>query len=69
LQESIGEWTRCYRGIPYNHDIKSSVPYHMNNSIDGYRSLIYRSEFITLLLIFCPYQDSRLLLNCKVFGA
>jgi len=20
------------------------------------------------LLIFCPYQDSRLLLNCKVFG-
>jgi len=44
LQESIGEWTRCYRGIPYNHDIKSSVPYHMNNSIDGYRSLIYSGD-------------------------
>ncbi|KAG7581054.1 Peptidase S10 serine carboxypeptidase [Arabidopsis suecica] len=41
---SIGEWVRCYREIPYNHDIKSSVPYHMNNSIDGYPSLIFSGD-------------------------
>ncbi|OAP13452.1 hypothetical protein AXX17_AT1G67510 [Arabidopsis thaliana] len=43
-KESIGEWVRCYFGIPYTHDIKSSVPYHMNNSINGYRSLIYSGD-------------------------
>ncbi|VYS56902.1 unnamed protein product [Arabidopsis thaliana] len=41
---SIGEWVRCYFEIPYNHDIKSSVPYHMNNSIDGYASLIFSGD-------------------------
>ncbi|KAL9300360.1 putative transferase [Arabidopsis thaliana] len=39
---SIGDWVRCNMSKPYNTDIKSSVPYHMNNSIGGYRSLIYR---------------------------
>ncbi|CAL9217197.1 unnamed protein product [Arabidopsis halleri] len=43
-KESIGEWIRCYRGIPYTHDITSSVPYHMYNSMDGYRSLIYSGD-------------------------
>ncbi|EOA34766.1 hypothetical protein CARUB_v10022339mg [Capsella rubella] len=43
-KESIGEWVRCYFGIPYNNDIKSSIPYHMNNSINGYRSLIYSGD-------------------------
>ncbi|EOA30599.1 hypothetical protein CARUB_v10013730mg [Capsella rubella] len=41
---SIGEWVRCYLDIPYTRDIKSSVPYHMNNSIDGYPSLIYSGD-------------------------
>ncbi|CAH8312065.1 unnamed protein product [Eruca vesicaria subsp. sativa] len=41
---SIGEWVRCYRDIPYNHDIVSSVPYHKNNSINGYRSLIFSGD-------------------------
>ncbi|XP_019100242.1 PREDICTED: serine carboxypeptidase-like 7 isoform X2 [Camelina sativa] len=41
---SIGEWVRCNWGIPYTHDIKSSVPYHMNNSIDGYPSLIFSGD-------------------------
>ncbi|OAO93684.1 hypothetical protein AXX17_AT5G33520 [Arabidopsis thaliana] len=43
-KESIGEWVRCYYSIPYNNDIKSSMPYHVNNSISGYRSLIYSGD-------------------------
>ncbi|CAL9240516.1 unnamed protein product [Arabidopsis halleri] len=43
-KESIGEWVRCYYGIPYNNDIRSSIPYHMNNGINGYRSLIYSGD-------------------------
>ncbi|XP_010486652.1 PREDICTED: serine carboxypeptidase-like 7 isoform X2 [Camelina sativa] len=41
---SIGEWVRCHWGIPYTRDIKSSIPYHMNNSIDGYPSLIFNGD-------------------------
>ncbi|XP_020884038.1 serine carboxypeptidase-like 12 isoform X3 [Arabidopsis lyrata subsp. lyrata] len=43
---SIGEWERCthLRLIPYNKDINNSIPYHMNNSISGYRSLIYSGD-------------------------
>ncbi|CAL9233553.1 unnamed protein product [Arabidopsis halleri] len=42
---SIGEWVQCnYKNISYNYDIKSSVAYHMKNSIDGYRSLIYNGD-------------------------
>nr|VDD13271.1 unnamed protein product [Brassica rapa] len=42
---SIGEWKRCnYDVIPYNYDIQSTVPYHMNNSISGFRSLIYSGD-------------------------
>ncbi|WZZ91083.1 hypothetical protein YC2023_119662 [Brassica napus] len=38
---SIGKWLRCSsEDKPYNKDIKSSVPYHLNNSIKGYPSLI-----------------------------
>ncbi|KAG7550885.1 Alpha/Beta hydrolase fold [Arabidopsis thaliana x Arabidopsis arenosa] len=44
VKGSIGKWVRCYVGIPYNKNIKSSVPYHMNNSIKGYRSLIYSGD-------------------------
>ncbi|KFK38432.1 hypothetical protein AALP_AA3G112600 [Arabis alpina] len=43
-KDSIGEWIRCYREIPYTQDIKSSVPYHMNNSIHGYPSLIFSGD-------------------------
>ncbi|CAN7127881.1 unnamed protein product [Brassica rapa subsp. narinosa] len=39
-----GHWKRCNRTIPYSPDIISSVPYHMNNSISGYRSLIYSGD-------------------------
>ncbi|KAF8085778.1 hypothetical protein N665_0648s0029 [Sinapis alba] len=57
-KESKEKWVRCYWGIPYTHDIKSSVPYHMNNSISGYPSLIFRSEF-SLLPFEVVVQDSR----------
>ncbi|XP_010416123.1 PREDICTED: serine carboxypeptidase-like 2 isoform X1 [Camelina sativa] len=43
-KESIGEWVRCYFGMPYTNDIKSSIPYHVNNSISGYRSLIFSGD-------------------------
>ncbi|XP_056844799.1 serine carboxypeptidase-like 10 isoform X6 [Raphanus sativus] len=39
-----GHWKRCNRTIPYSSDIISSVPYHVNNSIRGYRSLIYSGD-------------------------
>ncbi|CAH8356413.1 unnamed protein product [Eruca vesicaria subsp. sativa] len=44
LQESKEEWVRCYWDMPYTNDIKSSVPYHMNNSISGYPSLIFSGD-------------------------
>ncbi|CAF1697605.1 unnamed protein product [Brassica napus] len=41
---SIDKWVRCSSGKPYDSDIKSSVPYHINNSIKGYRSLIFSGD-------------------------
>ncbi|CAN7067955.1 unnamed protein product [Brassica rapa subsp. trilocularis] len=42
---SIGKWIRCSsEDKPYNKDIKSSVPYHLNNSIKGYTSLIFSGD-------------------------
>ncbi|CAH8300492.1 unnamed protein product [Eruca vesicaria subsp. sativa] len=42
---SIREWRQCnYDGILYNYDIQSSVPYHKNNSINGFRSLIFSGD-------------------------
>ncbi|CAH2067047.1 unnamed protein product [Thlaspi arvense] len=43
-EESIGEWVRCNWDIPYTRDIVNSVPYHKNNSISGYRSLIFSGD-------------------------
>uniref|UniRef100_M4CI16 Uncharacterized protein n=1 Tax=Brassica campestris TaxID=3711 RepID=M4CI16_BRACM len=42
--ESIGRWVRCNFDIPYTHDIINSVPYHVDNSINGYRSLIFSGD-------------------------
>ncbi|CAA7051593.1 unnamed protein product [Microthlaspi erraticum] len=45
VEGSVENWVRCTDDdMPYNIDIKSSVPYHMNNSIKGYRSLIYSGD-------------------------
>ncbi|VVA95137.1 unnamed protein product [Arabis nemorensis] len=55
-EESIGEWVRCDRDLSYTKDIKSSVPYHMNNSINGYRSLIFSGDH-DLSLPYLGTQD------------
>ncbi|CAF2136264.1 unnamed protein product, partial [Brassica napus] len=44
VKGSIEKWVRCSSGKPYDFDIKSSVPYHMNNSIKGYRSIIFSGD-------------------------
>ncbi|XP_033145780.1 serine carboxypeptidase-like 7 isoform X1 [Brassica rapa] len=43
-KESKGKWVRCDWDMAYTNDIKSSVPYHMNNSINGYPSLIFSGD-------------------------
>ncbi|KAL1213405.1 Serine carboxypeptidase-like 9 [Cardamine amara subsp. amara] len=43
-QGSIGKWVRCTNLDSYKQDIISSIPYHMNNSLNGYRSLIYSGD-------------------------
>ncbi|KAL1189341.1 Serine carboxypeptidase-like 8 [Cardamine amara subsp. amara] len=55
IKGSIGKWVRCNRNLSYNHDIRNSIPYHVNNSIRGYRSLIYSGDHdITI-----PFQASQ----------
>ncbi|KAL0857708.1 hypothetical protein Bca101_062862 [Brassica carinata] len=46
------KWERCSYNVQCNQDIKSSIPYHLNNSIAGYRSLIirYTTSFNKLVL-------------------
>ncbi|VVB14781.1 unnamed protein product [Arabis nemorensis] len=55
VKGSIGEWARCFPFVTYNYNIKSSVPYHRNNSIKGYRSLIYSGDH-DLLVPFLSTQ-------------
>ncbi|XP_010417054.1 PREDICTED: serine carboxypeptidase-like 9 [Camelina sativa] len=38
------DWLRLNHVIPYENDIRSSVPYHKKNSIIGYRSLIFSGD-------------------------
>ncbi|ESQ33621.1 hypothetical protein EUTSA_v10007570mg [Eutrema salsugineum] len=45
VKGSIREWVRCDWDMAYEKDIKSSVPYHLNNSMKGfYRSLVYSGD-------------------------
>ncbi|CAN8314828.1 unnamed protein product [Cochlearia groenlandica] len=46
---TVDEWIRCNKTVPYNKDIESSVPYHMNNSISGYKSLIFSGDHDLML--------------------
>ncbi|CAI0467866.1 unnamed protein product [Linum tenue] len=41
---TIAEWKVCNRRSDYEHDISTSVVYHVNLSIKGYRSLIYSGD-------------------------
>ncbi|XP_024008169.1 serine carboxypeptidase-like 18 isoform X2 [Eutrema salsugineum] len=45
VKGSIEKWVRCDWDMAYEKDIKSSVPYHLNNSMKGfYRSLVYSGD-------------------------
>ncbi|CAA6675346.1 unnamed protein product [Spirodela intermedia] len=43
---SIGEWNRCQKYIKANYgfDVPSSVPYHLNVTSKGFRSLVYSGD-------------------------
>ncbi|CAG7911634.1 unnamed protein product [Brassica rapa] len=50
VKKELGKWTRCnFQNIPYTYDIDSPIPYHVNNSRKGFRSLISRILFIHFL--------------------
>ncbi|XP_023640518.1 serine carboxypeptidase-like 9 isoform X2 [Capsella rubella] len=49
---SKANWVRYNHTIPYDKNIKSSIPYHMNNSINGYRSLIFSGDHDMVLPSF-----------------
>ncbi|KAL6854402.1 hypothetical protein ACP4OV_019305 [Aristida adscensionis] len=40
------EWVRCHDGdsLPYSEDIKSSIKYHRNVTLKGYRALVYSGD-------------------------
>ncbi|VVA93125.1 unnamed protein product [Arabis nemorensis] len=44
VKGTTGRWDRCNFNVQCNQDIKSSIPYHINNSIKGYRSLILSGD-------------------------
>ncbi|XP_010555479.1 PREDICTED: serine carboxypeptidase-like 7 isoform X2 [Tarenaya hassleriana] len=44
VKGSVGKWVRCNQDMPYDKDIESSIPYHVNNSIKGYRSLVFSGD-------------------------
>lgn len=42
---TVENWIRCnQRGLPYEMNVKSSIPYHRNISTKGYRHLIYSGD-------------------------
>ncbi|CAK7322542.1 unnamed protein product [Dovyalis caffra] len=41
---SIGEWQRCDYKFPYTYEIQSSIKYHTDLGIKGYRRLIYSGD-------------------------
>ncbi|KAH0917852.1 hypothetical protein HID58_025512 [Brassica napus] len=56
VKGTTGEWDRCNWNVQCNQDIKSSIPYHMNNSIKGYRSLILSGDH-DMTIPFVGTQD------------
>ncbi|CAA7014219.1 unnamed protein product [Microthlaspi erraticum] len=59
------KWERCNWNVHINQDIKSSIPYHMNNSIKGYRSLILSGDH-DMTIPFLATQDWIRSLNFSV---
>ncbi|MED6115717.1 hypothetical protein PIB30_093377 [Stylosanthes scabra] len=48
-------WKRCTKDLPYKEDIPSSIPYQLNLSKKGYRSLIYSGDHDMLI----PYLSTQ----------
>uniref|UniRef100_A0A0E0F585 Serine carboxypeptidase-like n=1 Tax=Oryza meridionalis TaxID=40149 RepID=A0A0E0F585_9ORYZ len=47
---SVDEWVRCHdNDLPYTKDIKSSIRYHHNVTLNGYRALVYSGDHDTVL--------------------
>ncbi|ESQ40896.1 hypothetical protein EUTSA_v10015958mg [Eutrema salsugineum] len=45
VKKGFGKWSRCNtENIPYTYDINNAIPYHVNNSRKGFRSLIYSGD-------------------------
>ncbi|CAA7014220.1 unnamed protein product [Microthlaspi erraticum] len=59
------KWERCRWSLRVNQDIKSTIPYHMNNSIKGYRSLILSGDH-DLAIPFLATQEWIRSLNFSV---
>ncbi|XP_048545179.1 serine carboxypeptidase-like 13 [Triticum urartu] len=43
-QGTVDEWVRCKRELPYKFDMPSSIPYHLNLTMRGYRALVYSGD-------------------------
>ncbi|CAH2034597.1 unnamed protein product [Thlaspi arvense] len=56
VKGTTGKWERCNFNVLCKKDIKSSIPYHMNNSIKGYRSLILSGDH-DMTIPFVSTQD------------
>ncbi|KAL5988278.1 hypothetical protein ACLOJK_036041 [Asimina triloba] len=41
-QSWIKEWRRCNYGLSYMKDVASSITYHRDLTMKGYRALVYR---------------------------
>jgi len=74
MQGTVGKWIRCKTEIAYKKDIRSSVPYHKNISIEGYRSLVFRSVHNFNLCLLLKYTihlyflyKLQLLINISTF--
>ncbi|KAM3342384.1 serine carboxypeptidase-like 9 [Capsicum galapagoense] len=53
---SIGKWKRCaVDALPFQKIVESSIPYHANLSVKGYRSLIYSGDHDTMI----PYTSTQ----------
>ncbi|ESQ37037.1 hypothetical protein EUTSA_v10002783mg [Eutrema salsugineum] len=45
VKKGFEKWSRCnIQNIPYTYDIHNAIPYHVNNSLKGFRSLIYSGD-------------------------
>ncbi|XP_073103502.1 serine carboxypeptidase-like 18 isoform X1 [Elaeis guineensis] len=41
---TVQQWQRCNYGLPYAHDIPSSLKFHLNLTSRGYRALVYSGD-------------------------